>query len=101
MQKLGSFIQTPRQGKRMLNIYHLLRVRADEENLFDRGRRGMKIFEFNQFIQDINDVEYRIVLILLALNIGYPKIAKHLFPIFQNRSDTWAKFRLEITPEKK
>ena len=47
MQKLGSFIQTPRQGKRMLNIYHLLRVRADEENLFDRGRRGMKIFEFN------------------------------------------------------
>ena len=90
MQKLGSFIQTPRQGKRMLNIYHLLRV-----------RRGMKIFEFNQFIQDNNDEEYRIVLILLALNIGYPKIAKHLFPIFQNRSDTWAKFRLEITPEKK
>jgi len=90
MQKLGSFIQTPRQGKRMLNIYHLLRV-----------RRGMKIFEFNQFIQDNNDGEYRIVLILLALNIGYPKIAKHLFPIFQNRSDTWAKFRLEITPEKK
>ena len=100
MQKLGSFIQTPRQGKRMLNIYHLLRVRADEENLFDRGRRGMKIFEFNQFIQDNNDGEYRIVLILLALNIGYPKIAKHLFPIFQNRSDTWAKFRLEITPKK-
>ena len=71
MQKLGSFIQTPRQGKRMLNIYHLLRV-----------RRGMKIFEFKQFIQDNNDGEYRIVLILLALNIGYPKIAKHLFPIF-------------------
>ena len=67
---LYPFVHTPRLAKRMINIYRLLRVRAsipeDEEEI-----------DFNDFI-DPEHGEYRYVLVLLAITIGYSEVAPEL-----------------------
>jgi predicted MPP superfamily phosphohydrolase len=68
MKKLAGFIGTPRMTKRFVNIYRLLRVRAD------------KIGGFEQFI-DAKKGENRAALILLAINLGSPALGPKLLRI--------------------
>ncbi len=61
LQALYAFVPTPRLAKRLVNIYRLLRVRAVD---IDGG--------FERFVAE--DGDYRAALLLLALNIGFPRI---------------------------
>ncbi|MFT5725916.1 MAG: nucleoside phosphorylase [Desulforhopalus sp.] len=64
---LYEFIPTPRLANRFINIYRLLRVRAnllnDDMTIFLNRETG----------------EYRAVLLLLAINVGHPKYASAIF----------------------
>jgi hypothetical protein len=64
---LFPFIRTPRMAKRFINIYRLLRVRA-----------SMPDMDFLKF-SDPQAGEYRAVLTLLAINVGYPDVAPKIF----------------------
>ncbi|MCP5054223.1 MAG: hypothetical protein GY940_44055, partial [bacterium] len=61
MQALFGFIKTPRLTKRFINIYRLLRVTAVEKG-------------FEAFLGKGSGQQYRAALILLAINIGFPKV---------------------------
>lgn len=68
-QKLSPLLQTPRSGKRMLNIYRLIRatVKPGElEGFF--GKKG-------------SPPQYEPVFILVAVQIGFPSVAKSLFDL--------------------
>lgn len=69
---LYKFIPTPRLANRFVNIYRLLRVRAESLNS-----------DMQTFLNQENG-EYRATLLLLAINIGYPKHAPELFEKINN-----------------
>lgn len=63
IQLLYTFIDRPRLAKRFVNIYRLLRVRADDEG------EGMR------FAAGPTSEEYSAALILLAIQVGHPTVA--------------------------
>lgn len=60
---LYDFIDRPRLAKRFINIYRLLRVRADDED------------EHATFAASDTSPEYRAALLLLAIQVGHPAAA--------------------------
>jgi hypothetical protein len=88
MQGLHAFIPTPRLAKRFVNVYRLLRVRATEK-------------DFERFIGDKFDGEYRTVLLLLAINIGFPSVGAILLRVLarQRPAGTWSHFIEELDPD--
>jgi hypothetical protein len=88
MQALHAFIPTPRLAKRFVNVYRLLRVRATEKN-------------FEHFIGDKFDGEYRTVLLLLAINIGFPSVGAVLLRVLarQRPTGTLSHFLKDLDPE--
>jgi hypothetical protein len=61
MSRLHRFVPTPRLIKRFVNVYRMLRIGVPES-------------EYVTFTRDADDAEYRLVLLLLALNTGYPRV---------------------------
>jgi hypothetical protein len=78
LQGLHAFVDRPRLAKRLVNIYRLLRVRADDE-----GRSAT-------FFGSKNG-EYRAAMILLAINVGHPKIGPKVMRAIELASEplTW------------
>jgi len=74
LQCLYPFIRTPRLAKRMLNIYRLLRVRAGHSDM-----------DFGRFA-DQHQGEYRAAQLLLAMNIGYPRITGRVLHLLRDSS---------------
>ncbi|HYP89721.1 MAG TPA: P-loop NTPase fold protein [Polyangiaceae bacterium] len=64
---LYEFIDRPRLAGRFVNVYRLLRARAADEQS-DHG-----------FADTKDAVDYRVALLLLAVNVGHPQIAGHFF----------------------
>jgi len=77
---LYRFIPTPRLANRFINIYRLLRVRAESLNI-----------EMQTFLNQETG-EYRAVLLLLAISIGYPKHAPKLFEELDNTENNFLKW---------
>jgi hypothetical protein len=69
LQALHPFLPTPRLAKRMINIYRLIRVYALETPWRDT------------FFGPVGD--YRAVLVLLALNIGHPRVGGPLLRLLK------------------
>jgi peptidoglycan hydrolase-like protein with peptidoglycan-binding domain/transcriptional regulator with XRE-family HTH domain len=92
IQHFHGFIGTPRLTKRFVNIYRLLRVTAAE-------------MDFKAFLGNGKDGHYRAVLILLAVNIGFPLVGRKFLGLVMNADETqnWKKFleRLQINSENK
>lgn len=72
---LHPFLATPRETKRFLNIYRLLRVQA--------GEIGADYLEY--FSSQRDGGEHRAVLLLLALQSGFPSLG----PALLRRLDSW------------
>jgi len=70
LQALHPFVSTPRLAKRMINIYRLIRVHALETAWRDT------------FITP--DGDYRAVLVLLAVNIGHPRVGGPLLRLLKS-----------------
>jgi peptidoglycan hydrolase-like protein with peptidoglycan-binding domain len=70
LQTLHPFVPTPRLAKRMINIYRLIRVHALETPWRDT------------FFAP--DGDYRAVLVLLALNIGHPRVGGPLLRLLSS-----------------
>jgi hypothetical protein len=70
LQALHPFVPTPRLAKRMINIYRLIRVHALETEWRDT------------FFAP--DGDYRTVLVLLALNIGHPRVGGPLLRLLKS-----------------
>jgi hypothetical protein len=70
LQSLHPFVPTPRLAKRMINIYRLIRVHALETPWRDT------------FFAPNGD--YRAVLVLLALNIGHPRVGGTLLKLLSS-----------------
>jgi hypothetical protein len=62
---LYNFIDRPRLAKRFINIYRLLRVRADDEGE-------------SEFAASANSEGYRAALTLLAILVGHPNVASKI-----------------------
>jgi len=76
MERLSGLIRTPRGAKRFINTYRLLRASIDEEErLVLTGR------------ESLDDGLFRSVLLLLAILIGYPNQATHIFASIVDRGD--------------
>jgi O-acetyl-ADP-ribose deacetylase (regulator of RNase III) len=89
LQALFPFVNTPRLAKRLVNIYRLLRVRS---GTMDGGG-------YTAFIER-DSGEYRAVQVLLALNIGYPEIARPLFRrVAESSHQRWDAFLDELLKE--
>jgi hypothetical protein len=67
MKKLGPLIGTPRAAKRLSNIYRLLRASLDDKQLH-------KLID-----TETGDGDYPVVGILLAIVVGYPRVATFVF----------------------
>jgi hypothetical protein len=67
LTRLHPFVGTPREGKRLLNVYRLLRVEAAERYQSD----------FDRF--EPPGTEYRAAQWLLAIQLGFPNLAARLF----------------------
>ena len=65
IRELHGFVNTPRLAKRLVNVYRLLRLRASDEGEVT-------------FPGDKERGEYKAVLTLLAIQIGFPRIASEL-----------------------
>lgn len=68
LRQLHAFIDRPRLAKRFLNIYRLLRVRAAETP------------ESEDFALSAQSDDYRAAQVLLAINVGHPRIAAWMLP---------------------
>jgi hypothetical protein len=80
IQLLYAFIDRPRLAKRFINIYRLLRVRADDEG------------ENVRFAGSSTSPEYRAAAILLAIQVGHPGVAARVIHALSRAkaADTWA-----------
>ena len=80
IQLLYAFIDRPRLAKRFVNIYRLLRVRADDEN------------ESATFAAERDSSAYRAALTLLAIQVGHARIAAKLGAAIERRTppNCWA-----------
>jgi len=81
MKHLFRFISSPRAAKRFVNVYRLLRASVSAHQL-------------PAFIGDDNWGEYRAVLLLLAILVGYPTEATEIFRDLLEREhpETWWQF---------
>jgi hypothetical protein len=81
IQLLHGFIDRPRLAKRFVNIYRLLRVRADDEQ------------ESATFAASASARDYRAALVLLAVHVGHPKVASKLIQALETAAEdgTWAR----------
>ena len=70
-----AFIDRPRLAKRFLNIYRLVRVEA-YEHAPERG-----------FAASPESDDYRAAIVLLAINVGHPRVATRLFFRFELVAD--------------
>lgn len=68
LRQLHAFIDRPRLAKRFLNIYRLLRVRAAEEASSE------------DFATSPESDDYRAAQVLLAINVGHPRVAAWMLP---------------------
>jgi len=75
IQLLHAFIDRPRLAKRFINIYRLLRVRADDEG------------ESALFAGSSSSREYRAASILLAIHVGHPTIAARVIDALDRAPD--------------
>ena len=84
MKALHPLIETPRATKRFVNVYRLLRAVSvkDEEAFLQTG--------------------YRAALTLLALNMGSPALASHVFDELYRRAATgsWEDLVKALTPQR-
>jgi len=69
--RLYAFMNTPRLIKRFVNVYRLLRSGVPHE-------------EFENFIRRNRLAEHRVVQVLLAINVGFPRLGSELL-----RCVTW------------
>jgi len=85
---LYEFIDRPRLAKRFVNIYRLLRVRADDEG------------ESETFLDPANG-EHRAALTLLAIHVGHPSVAGKLMQRLQSfdAARSWREFVESLTAE--
>lgn len=85
IDELFVFIRTPRLAKRFINIYRLIRASA---NFLEK--------DFSTFIDSING-NYRAVLLLLAINIGYPDIVPEILQnIVKAKDNSFLKWLNEL-----
>src|SRR6185436_4338113 len=78
---LYEFIDRPRLAGRFVNVYRLLRARAADDA------------EDSTFAANAASVDYRAALILLAVNVGYPRVAGHFFQALgDSKEGSWADF---------
>ncbi len=94
---LHEFIKTPRQTKRFVNIYRLLRPRP--------GTAALKVFAGSP-----SDAGYKCMLLMLAINTGYPELGGRIlrtlasWPVAtkpsENGPETWNDFLEAISPSK-
>jgi hypothetical protein len=81
IQGLHPFIDRPRLAGRFVNVYRLLRARAADEN------------EDGTFAATADSIAYRVALLLLAINVGYPREAAKLFQdLMQTKKSSWREF---------
>ncbi len=74
IQALHNFVSTPRLVKRLINIYRILRVEASSN-------------DFGSFIINSSEGHYRSVLLLLAINVGFPKLAPKVFDLIKIQAE--------------
>ena len=88
LKLFGAFVETPRLTKRLINIYRLLRFQI-----------GLEEGRFLQFI-DAEKGQYLAVIMLMAMNIGYPKIGGRLLRVLHDEriSGTWDDFLIAVDP---
>jgi hypothetical protein len=86
IEQLHAFIDRPRLAKRFINIYRLLRVRADDED------------ESARFAGTSSSTEYRAASILLAIHVGHPAIAAKLIQAVERapKDGTWPKLLADL-----
>lgn len=70
-RQLSSLIPTPRAGKRLINLYRLIRAALPESATSELLATG----------------DYRTILLLLAVLVGNPSFAARLFPAISNGAD--------------
>ncbi len=82
LKLFGDFVETPRLTKRLVNIYQLLRFQI-----------AFKEDRFLRFI-DNDRGEYLAAIMLMAMNIGFPKIGGRLLRILHDDriTGTWNEF---------
>jgi hypothetical protein len=86
---LHGFIDRPRLAKRFVNIYRLLRVRAEDEQ------------EGARFAGHAGAEDYRAALLLLAINVGFPRLStRFLRQVGQAGSaESWPDLMRRLTGE--
>jgi septal ring factor EnvC (AmiA/AmiB activator) len=77
---LYAFIDRPRLAKRFINIYRLLRVRADDEG------------ESRTFAVSADSNDFRAALLLLAIHVGHPNVAARLTQAIEFAKDSRSAF---------
>jgi len=78
IERLYAFIDRPRLAKRFINIYRLLRVRADDEG------------ESATFAARAGSTDFRAALLLLAIHVGHPRVAAKMTQAIQTADGhTW------------
>lgn len=91
---LHKFIKTPRQTKRFINVYRLLRPQPDTR-------------EFEHFAGSVEKLGYQAMLLLLAINTGYPAPAGRLLRLLAalpepnghlDKAAGWAEFLYTLSP---
>jgi len=71
---LGPLLPTPRAGKKLVNIYRLIRIAIPES-------------ELPTFVGDENGGPYQAVLVLLAVTVGSPELAEPLIRRLDDAAD--------------
>ena len=81
IKELHEFINRPRLAGRFVNIYRLLRARAADEQ------------EDQVFAASSESIDYRVALLLLAINVGHPRLAGHVFHDLSHAKErSWREF---------
>jgi hypothetical protein len=83
VQLLAPLLPTPRAAKRLVNTYRLIRATLGEKRLLSAGPTG----------------GYREALLLLAIMIGSPSLAPHLFKAIQEgKATSWTALVTQFAP---
>lgn len=86
MKEFYGFLPTPRSAKRFANTFRLIRASFKPEEL--------------AAFEDDDQEEPRSLLLLLAMLLGFPEIADHLFRRLDNgSSETWDNLERTVMPE--
>ncbi|HEX8920896.1 MAG TPA: P-loop NTPase fold protein, partial [Pyrinomonadaceae bacterium] len=84
MKKLHKLIPSPRATKRFINVYRLIRASVDIDDEV----------VLKEFVGDEKQGEYRAVLLLLAILVGYPDQATEILRdlLEKKHTETWWEF---------